>query len=141
MYTALLSLVVLGVECITSNYGVHALFTALKEFFRCLIFETVNYGCNVRIMEEIEEIWDLESLDIYYLAAVYCDSRCSFIFQVSNYGIRISTPGKDGVTTNILRKEWPRHLNIVPTLPRPGLASYPFPDVSLVAIPKPGKRD
>lgn len=28
----------------------------------------VNYSGNVRIMEEIEEIWNLESVDIYHLA-------------------------------------------------------------------------
>ena len=56
-----------------------------------------------------------------------------------------STPGKDSVTTSILRKAWPSLGPAISLLYRScleqGWHPTPFRDASLVAIPKPGKRD
>ncbi|ODM19726.1 hypothetical protein SI65_04712 [Aspergillus cristatus] len=56
-----------------------------------------------------------------------------------------STPGKDGVTTSILKKAWPSLGPSISTLYQhcldQGWHPTPFRDASLVAIPKPGKRD
>ena len=56
-----------------------------------------------------------------------------------------STPGKDGVSTLILRKAWPTLGPAISSLYQHCLAEgwHPtlFRDASLVAIPKPGKRD
>ena len=56
-----------------------------------------------------------------------------------------STPGKDGINTSILGKAWPTLGPAISTLYRhcldQGWHPTPFRDASLVAIPKPGKRD
>jgi len=56
-----------------------------------------------------------------------------------------STPGKDGVSTSILRKAWPSLGAAISVLYQgcleQGWHPTPFRDASLVAIPKPGKRD
>lgn len=56
-----------------------------------------------------------------------------------------STPGKDGLSTLILRKAWPVLGPAISALYQHCLAQgwhpSPFRDASLVAIPKPGKRD
>lgn len=56
-----------------------------------------------------------------------------------------STPGKDGITTSILRLAWSSLGPTISTLYRhcldQGWHPTPFRDASLVALPKPGKRD
>ncbi|ODM15226.1 hypothetical protein SI65_09465 [Aspergillus cristatus] len=56
-----------------------------------------------------------------------------------------SAPGKDDVTTSILKKAWPSLGPSISTLYQhcldQGWHPTPFRDASLVAIPKPGKRD
>ena len=56
-----------------------------------------------------------------------------------------STPGKDGISTSTLKKAWPSLGPAISTLYQhcldQGWHPTPFRDASLVALPKPGKRD